>query len=215
MLSVGPFRSAVSRGAFYESVCSQALGALLPMRLRARGGAGDRGVDLEGSLEITAATSHDGGIVAAVSNVSVLAQCKCRDSGAPVGEPAVRALAATLAAAAAVRRAPIAGIFYSSTPFTRPAVRTAFSTPIPLMLAQISMGGWQFDGDGWRGAAAVKVLAANRAWLAAFPSLRLTTTLPESELRLLSLDGDAVRLRLIFSAGEKGSAPSEEAAAKI
>ena len=203
---MGPFLSAVSRGEFFERLSSQALRPLLPtLRLRARGGAGDGGVDLEGSLATAAASdAGDGDGALSAIHVAVLAQCKCRGEGAPVGEAAMRALAAAVSAAAAARRTPVAGLFFSATPFTRPAVRTAFAAPSPLLLAHLSLGGWQQQppedgGTSWRGVAAVEALAANRAWLAAFPALRLAAAPPDAELRLRTLDGAAVLLRLRFA----------------
>ena len=193
--AVSPCRSAVSLGTFYEHLCAVSLARALPsLQLRPRGGAGDGGVDLEGTF----------------SSSPALAQCKCTSAGAGAG--AVRALLAAVRARArapALRAPPALGLLFSSAAFSRPAVHAAFAADAPLLLAHVSLaweglapGGGEAGGAAppprARAAATVEALAGNRAFMAAFPdvSLQLPAHVPPDWLRMATLEGTPVLVRL-------------------
>ena len=185
----GPCRSAVSAGALFEGLCAVALlGALPSLRLRPRGGAGDGGVDLVGSL----------------AGAPVLAQCKNQTGGGAVGAAAVRDLLGVVARAGGARAPPAAGLLVSATAFTRPAVLAAFAGQAPLLLAHLSLV-WAPAPDGGGGGARAAAVAtvqwvgANRAFVAAFPavSLRLPPAdMPPDWLHMNTLEGTPVMVEL-------------------
>jgi len=135
--------TSVARGSLYEALAAAAFQPF-GVAFRVRGGAGDKGVDLQGSWP-----------QAALSHLQLIAQCKSNESA--VGSAALRELvaavnhrqqAATVDQAMSTtgvpgRSAPatqaVCGVFFAQAGFTREATQAAFQARSPLLLAHMSM----------------------------------------------------------------------------
>jgi hypothetical protein len=160
----GPMQAltSVARGSLYEALAAVALQPF-GIAFRVRGGAGDKGVDLQGSWPQTA-----------LSHLQLIAQCKSNESA--VGSAALRELVAAVAhrqqavgdehtmfttgvpvCSAPTARAAVCGVFFAQAGFTREATHAAFQARSPLLLAHMSMNvlsniAVKTNPHGWHGA---------------------------------------------------------------
>ncbi|KAL4399633.1 hypothetical protein ACI68E_004016 [Malassezia pachydermatis] len=139
--------AAATRGAAYEMACLHTLTPWLSMRLHRTGGAGDRGIDLQGWWDVPQVAQS----TSTCGSVRVLVQCKAEKKA--IGPSVVRELegttfraicenqgrAADLATSlpASSVTTPVLGLLASFSGFSKQAILHARSSRVPLLLLHL------------------------------------------------------------------------------